>query len=119
MKTHYPYFFIKFSKNSLNPLESVYPNGWKKNFLKNCPLKSKFFCYVKWDQTNWDDDFILAQHIRKWFMECYQRKTIFCPRPIPLSNGQTQVTQGLSQVQSQPGIAGGSTNAQIVQIPIF
>ena len=41
MKTHYPYFFIKFSKDNLNPLEPIYTNSWKKNFLKNCPLKGK------------------------------------------------------------------------------
>ena len=41
MKTHYPYFFIKFSKDNLSPLEPIYTNSWKKNFLKNCPLKGK------------------------------------------------------------------------------
>ena len=57
--------------------------------------------------TNSDYHTFSAQHIRKWFMDCYQRKTVFYPRPVP------------TQAQPQPTVAGGSTNASIVQIPIF
>ena len=119
MKTHYPYFFIKFSKDNLSPLEPAYTNSWKKNFLKNCPLKgtssggfSKSGLEPGMCELGQWLIWILARHIRKWFIECFQRKSIFYPRSIPISNGQTQI-------QSQQGIVGGSANAPIIQIPIF
>ena len=55
---------------------------------------------------------ILARHIRKWFIECFERRSIFYPRSSSISSGQTQI-------QSQQGIPAGSTNVPIIQIPIF
>ena len=60
MKTHYPYFFIKFSKDNLSPLEPIYTNSWKKNFLKNCPLKgtssggARTMVHGPWTMINFD-----------------------------------------------------------------
>ena len=56
---------------------------------------------------------ILARHIRKWFINCFQRKSIFYPRSIAISNGQ-------SQSQSQQFIpVDPAGNVPIIQIPIF